>query len=137
MTDPILTRDWYLRHSACPEGYRAILRLKLLNQPRSKVLETLALHNEQHCIDWIQLRINTEEFVREHGTTFTMKEHYKVFDPLLGQHLDCTSLDQAKQTLIQVCEKVLEAHGPKVMQVLENEHGDHAWVPTNLKINFG
>lgn len=137
MTDVILTRDWYLQHQACPEGYRVILRLQLLDQLYSKVIETLALHNEQHCIDWIQLRICTEEFVRKHGEVFTMKEQYRVFDPVIGQHIECVGEAEARKILIEISAKILEAHGPRVIQVIENEHGDHAWVPSELKVNIG
>lgn len=137
MTDIQLTRDFYLKHDACPEGYRVILKHNLLNKRCSEVLACLKEKNEQHCVDWIETRIYREDFVREHGTIFTMKEQYRVFDPLLGQHLECVGEEEARRLLIQVSKKILETHGPKVIQVIENENGDHAWIPSDLKVNIG
>lgn len=135
MTDIELTRDWYLKLKACPEGFRVIARLNLLNQPYSKVIETLVQHNEHHCVEWIQSRIHTEEFVRNNGTIFNMKEQYRVFDPIIGQHIECVGETEARKVLAEVSMKILQIHGARVMQVLENENGDHAWIPTNISVS--
>lgn len=56
-----------------------------------------------------------------------MKKHYRVFDPMAGQHVRLDSLTQAQSELQQIARRLVESQVWNVNEVTVDDAGVETW----------
>ena len=139
----IVTRELMEAIGACNTGPDFFTEQNLWGQPEDIVVNAMRQAGMQKEEDWWFEQKKTEKFVRYFGSQLTMSDVYQVFNPETGQHEQCSSRELAVQKMTEIAQLILNKHRITVVQELRNEHGDTAWVASDLstevtvKINQG
>lgn len=82
-------------------------------------------------VEWWREQKLTKKFLLATGKVFTMGA-YRVYNTATGQHEQYETESEALAALAVINNAILDAHGPRIVQELSNEHGDAVWETTSL-----
>ena len=126
----ILTKEFLQQTNACTEGYRFVLSAGLVGGDYDEAISYCRANDGGLGYgDWLAEQKNTSAYVRASGTEIIMLETFKVFDPIVGQYVECFSEDEAKAMLLVIAKQLLDRYPFNLVRAIRNENGDEAWEP--------
>ena len=131
----ILTKDFLQKTNACTKGYRFVLTAGLVGGDYDEAISYCRANDDGlEYGDWLEEQKNTEAYLRANGTEIIMLEKYKVFDPIIGQYIDCASEQEAEEAVLFVAKKIINRCEFNMVRAISNENGDEAWTPVPLPL---
>lgn len=127
----IIDRKFCLDYAVCTEGYRAALELDLIGKELEEVEAGFRANNYAVFADWLLEAKNSEKYVRDNGSEFTMGS-YQIFNPIDGKHTRYETEAEMRAALVEMAKLLLTTYPPLVVQELRNEKGDATWIPTEI-----
>jgi hypothetical protein len=129
----ILTKEFLQSVNCCVEGYQFALENNLLHLDYDYVIKFCNDNNQSDYATWLSEIKKTKQYVQANGNNFMST--YQVFDPLVGQHIKYETLEEAKEGMVEIAQKILQLHCPSIVEEITNDNGDAVWVPMNMN-NF-
>jgi hypothetical protein len=128
----ILTKEFLQQFDGCTEGYRYCLQNNLIPSDYDEAIKFMRENDKEEYAIWLEQQKTSEAFVRMNGSIFTMGA-YQVFNPLTGQHVRAETEEEAKTVFLEIVRQLTDFYAPTIVQELQNENGDTAWVATDMK----
>jgi hypothetical protein len=83
-------------------------------------------------LKWFDDLKNSKEYVYYNGEQIFMNQRYQMFNPFTGTYTTYETELEMREGLINLSKEVLEKLSPKIIQEIQNENGDVAWIPTEI-----
>ena len=127
----IITREFLRDFEICASACKAALTYDILGmEAKDAVAKLIQVGEHVHANDLVAL-MTTEKWVRANGTNVSIAV-YRIFDPISGQHIECLTEQEARTKLVEITQAFLLQSGPRVVYAIRNEHGNEAWLPSNM-----
>lgn len=128
----IITREFLKDFEICASACRAALTYDILGmEANDAVAKLIQVGEHVHANDLVAL-MTTEKWVRANGNNISVAV-YRIFNPITGEHIECTTEIEARTKLQEISQAFLLQSGPRVVYAIRNENGDEAWVPSNIQ----
>lgn len=131
----ILTREFLVTVNSCLPGYRFGLEHNLIGKDYEYAIQYCRDNGGEEFAIWLEEQKKTGAYVRLNGENITMGA-FRVFNPLLGQHVRYETEAEARAAMVEIAKEVLKEHAPRMVQEISNENGDTTWIPTTIHEQF-